>query len=292
VLVTSPRVAVVGSRHAGVEGQRLAEWVARDVVNRGGIVCSGGAIGTDTIAHRAATNRKRPTICVLPSGIDIATPRRNRALFGEISQIGCLVSAYPLGVAARAYHYHDRNALLVSLSDVVIVVRARSKSGSRITAEAALKQGKPLFVVPGSPDDPHALGCLDLIEAGARIYRDGAAVIDAALSETSRAPTKSQSSDAKNTADDVGPERVRATSPASSRERLLDTLSATGRAIVCELSARGGVSTPDAISAALGLTAATVSSELIELELFGLCARPPGGATVELSPAGRRALGR
>jgi DNA processing protein len=256
-LSTPMRIAVVGSRHSGVEGQRLARWVSEEVVLSGGIVCSGGAIGTDTIAHEAAVHRNRPTICVMPSGIDVATPRRNRKLFESIATNGCLVSAYPLGVSARPYHYHARNALLVALSDAVIVVRARAKSGSRITGEAALAQKKPLFVLPGSPDDPHSRGCLDLLEKGARMFRS---------------------------IDDLG-FLVGTKDPAGAPEdeSILGALSLNARTIVIALKEHGGSATADELAQAVGLAPSIVGGELVELELWGVCSRPPGGSVVSLA---------
>lgn len=261
LLATRPIVAIVGSRDVDHDGMRLARQVARDVATRGGIVISGGARGTDAIAHSSALELGRPTISVLPSGIDVASPARNRDLFEEIAASGALVSAYPPGTTARKYHYHHRNQLIAAWADAVIVVRARSKSGSRITATHAMKLGVPLFAVPGVPDDPHSQGCLELLDEGARIYRS-AQSLESILGASSSGG---------------GDDQAGATA--------LPELDGPGRELIEALRELGCRATADELAQKCDLATSFVNAQLVELELWGYCSRQPGSSFITLSRA-------
>ncbi len=159
--------AVVGTRHPDREALRLTDMVVQRKVVRGHTIISGGAIGIDTAAHRSALEKKGKTIVVAPSGIRALTPTSNRNLFDEIiASGGCIISEYPPFSKPRKYHFHRRNGVLAALSNEVIVVRAAKSSGTLITAKAAIKLGKEVFSIPGSPLDPIAEGSNLLLENG------------------------------------------------------------------------------------------------------------------------------
>ncbi len=253
-LLEQPTVAIVGSRSIDADGARLARTISADLARAGAIVVSGGAIGTDTIAHTAALEAGAPTVCVLPCGVDVAAPARNRTLFQQISEDGLLLSAYPRQTKVRKHHYHDRNALLVAISDVVIVVRAGARSGSRISGNQALAQNKPLFVVPGAPDDPTASGCLDLLEdPRSKMFRSIEPIVE--LLELRAGSFGTRDGDT----------------------------TAHPHPIAAALLALGGRATCDAIADELGWDVLRVTAELIELELLGICRRDAGGAEVSLA---------
>lgn len=167
-LPVSPLIGVVGSRAVDHEGTRLCKAIVRDVAAAGVAIVSGGALGVDTLAHEAALGVQTPTVAILPSAFDCATPARNKRLFAKIAKAGALVSEYPPGVGAHRFHFHRRNRLIAAMCDAVLVVRAKVKSGSMITARAAQELGTPLLVVPGSPEDETAEGCNQLLREGAR----------------------------------------------------------------------------------------------------------------------------
>lgn len=160
-------IAVVGSRAVDFEGSRLARQIVRDLASRGVVIVSGGAIGVDTLAHRAALAAGAPTVAFLPASFDKPTPRRNTKLFEEIAAGGgALLTEYPPGVRAARFHFRRRNDLIAAFADAVLVVRADSPSGTMLTARAASRLRRQLFAVPGSPEDDTSRGCLELIRAG------------------------------------------------------------------------------------------------------------------------------
>lgn len=172
-LPCGPRVAIVGSRACSHEGERLAKHFAGELGRAGVAIVSGGAIGIDTMSHRAAVGTRGGTIAVLPCGLDSLTPRRNCKLFEEIvASGGALVTEYPPGVTPRKYHFHRRNEVIAAMADAVVVVRAEARSGTMLTARAAQRFARPLLVVPGSPEDRTAAGCLELLRAGAACVRN------------------------------------------------------------------------------------------------------------------------
>lgn len=160
-------VGVVGTRRPDNEALRLVDHVVRDNSINQHTIISGGAIGIDTAAHEGALRYNAPTVVVSPSGIEALTPRSNLLLFEKIvKNEGLLLSEYLPFSKPRKYHFHRRNMLLAALSNEVVIVRATEKSGTMITAKAALKLNRPLFAVPGSPLDPLSQGCLSLLATG------------------------------------------------------------------------------------------------------------------------------
>ena len=161
-----PAIAVVGSRNASLNGRRLAHDLARDLGAAGFVVVSGLARGIDAEAHRGAL--ATGTVAVLAGGVDVCYPRENAALYARIAgEAGVLLSEAPPGTAPQARHFPRRNRIISGLSRGVVVVEANLRSGSLITARMAAEQGREVFAVPGSPLDPRARGCNDLLRQGA-----------------------------------------------------------------------------------------------------------------------------
>ncbi len=164
--------AVVGTRQPDREALRLTHMVVQRKVVSSHTIISGGAIGIDTQVHQSAIDEGGRTIAVLPSGIHAPSPRSNIALFRDVvDRGGAIVSEYSPFSTPRKFHFHRRNALLAALSEELIVVRARKKSGTLISAKAASDLGRPLFAIPGSPLDPLSEGPNFLIASGeARMF--------------------------------------------------------------------------------------------------------------------------
>ena len=163
-------VAVVGSRRPSSYGLRAALCFSRALAERGYSVVSGLARGIDAAAHRAALSANGRTTAVLAHGMDRVYPSANSGLAQEIvSRGGCLVSEYPPGVPPLRHHFPARNRLVSALSLGVVVVEAKPRSGSLITARCALDQNREVFVVPGAFDDAGYEGSHRLIQQGAKL---------------------------------------------------------------------------------------------------------------------------
>ena len=182
-------VAVVGARNASANGRRLAETLAAELGGRGYVVVSGLARGVDTAAHKGSL--AGGTVAVVAGGLDVVYPQENIGLYEEIAARGALLSEMPPGTVPQARHFPRRNRLISGLALGVLVVEAAPRSGSLITARMALEQGREVFAVPGSPLDPRARGCNDLLRQGAVLTEtadDVEAVLDGMLRSALGAP--------------------------------------------------------------------------------------------------------
>ena len=174
-LPTRPTLAIVGARDASLAGRRFAADLAASLGEAGFAIASGLARGIDAAAHEAALDSG--TIAVLAGGIDQVYPPQNEALQRTIAERGLLLAETPLGTPPIARSFPRRNRIVSGLSLGVIVVEAAERSGSLITAERALEQGREVFVVPGSPMDPRYGGSNTLIRDGAILVRDANDII-------------------------------------------------------------------------------------------------------------------
>jgi len=166
-LLQRETVAIVGARNASALGRRLAAALAKDLAESGFAVASGLARGIDTAAHEGAL--ANGTVAVVAGGVDNIYPPENAALYERIRAEGCIISEMPLGKSPQARHFPRRNRIISGLSRGVVVVEASEGSGSLITANYALEQGREIFAVPGSPLDPRAKGTNRLIREGATL---------------------------------------------------------------------------------------------------------------------------
>lgn len=163
------RVAMVGSRRCSSYGEGIAQHFARDFVAAGLTVVSGAARGIDTNAHKGALRGGGRTAAVLGCGIDIAYPRENRRLLEEIAEHGVVISEYGPGVQPLPAFFPARNRIISGLSEGTLVVEAARRSGSLITAELALSEGRNVYAVPGSIWSASSAGCHHLIQQGAKL---------------------------------------------------------------------------------------------------------------------------
>lgn len=165
-------LAVVGSRKATSYGKWVTEKIVKELTALGITIISGLAIGIDSIAHRTALESNGRTIAVLGNGLDIIYPKRNKELYREIETKGAIVSEYFLGVAPLQYNFPQRNRIISGLSLGVLIVEAQEKSGSLITAQHALEQGKEVFAIPGNINSIFSKGTNKLIKEGAKLVMD------------------------------------------------------------------------------------------------------------------------
>jgi DNA processing protein len=165
-----PAVAVVGSRCATVAGMQIAGEIGRQLAQTGVQVISGFARGIDAGAHWGAIEAGGSTVAVLGAGIEVAYPRQHAALRQRVLQSGCLLTEYSPATAPTPFQFPRRNRLIAALSDAVIVVEARARSGALSTARWAADLGREVLAVPGSIRSQFSLGTNLLIKDGARPY--------------------------------------------------------------------------------------------------------------------------
>ncbi len=163
----TPQIAIVGSRNASASGNKIAFDFAQEFAVSGMTVTSGLAGGIDAAAHAGALAAQNgQTIGILGTGVDVMYPARNKPLAEQMLSRGAIISEFPLGSKAEAWHFPQRNRIISGLSVGILVVEAAENSGSLITARLALEQGRDVFAIPGSIHNPLAKGCHQLIKQG------------------------------------------------------------------------------------------------------------------------------
>lgn len=165
-----PAAAVVGARNCTAYGRQYAEQFASGLSRHGIAIVSGMALGIDGAAQRGALRAGGKTVAVLGCGVDICYPREHIGLYKDILDAGGgILSEYPPGTPPLPGNFPARNRIISGLSDIVLVMEARQKSGSLITADMALEQGKDVYALPGPIDSCLSIGCHRLIQQGAGI---------------------------------------------------------------------------------------------------------------------------
>ena len=258
-LLQRPMVAVVGARNASSLGLRMARRLAENLGATGLVVVSGLARGIDAEAHAAALTTG--TVAVQAGGVDHIYPTENAGLAAEILAKGCLISEQPMGLEPQTRHFPMRNRIISGISKAVVVVEAAAKSGSLITAEAALEQGRDVFAVPGHPFDARAAGCNRLIRDGATLVRNVQDILDQiAVPDLRRAE----------------PEVV-----AAPQNRALRDISALHSQILSRLGP--SPLAEDQLIRDMAVPASVLVPELVTLELDGLILRQSGGLLSRLA---------
>lgn len=168
-----PLVAVIGSRKSSAYGLSCAKRLGYQIATCGGLVVSGLAMGGDAMAMIGAVSAGKPVLGVLGCGVDVVYPKCNRHLYDDVLRHGCLISEYPPGTPPKPGHFPARNRIISGLSLGVVVVEAPQKSGTLITAEFALEQGRDLFVVPGNIGLACCAGSNRLLKEGAALVENG-----------------------------------------------------------------------------------------------------------------------
>ena len=162
-------VGIIGARDGTEYGKMVARTLAKELSEYGISIFSGMAYGIDTAAHEGALLGGGKTYAVLGCGVDICYPAINKKLYSKIQEEGGIISEYPEGSPPLPHHFVARNRLIAGLSDILIVVEAKERSGTFITVDRALEQGKQVFVVPGRITDPLSRGCNKLLMEGASL---------------------------------------------------------------------------------------------------------------------------
>jgi DNA processing protein len=253
-LVERPMVSMVGARNASAAACRFARQLAHALGERGSVIVSGLARGIDTASHDGAL--ATGTIAVIAGGIDIYYPPENEARQRAIAEQGLVLAEQPPGTEPRARHFPYRNRIIAGLTPGTVVVEAAPKSGSLITARYAAEFGREVMAVPGSPLDPRAQGCNQLIRDGATLVQNADDVIEAlGPIGTGLVHQDSRRYEAESHAADAGE---------------------AARRLVVELMSETPVPVDELVRQS-ELPASTVQTVLLELELGGRLDRHAGG---------------
>lgn len=252
-LLDRPAVAMVGARNASAAACRFARQLAQGIGAAGPVVVSGLARGIDSAVHDGSIDTG--TIAVIAGGIDIVYPPENAARQAAIATRGLVVAEQPPGTEPRARHFPYRNRIIAGLSLGTVVIEAAPKSGSLITARQAADYGRDVMAVPGSPLDPRAQGCNQLIREGAVLVQNAGDVLETVGPLYGRS-APSASFVAEPPAEDAGD---------AERDALLRLMSPTAVPV-------------DELIRQSDLPAAIVHTILLELELAGRLERHAGGA--------------
>lgn len=170
LLLQQPQIAMVGSRRASHQGKTIAEDMARALADAGVTVTSGMAMGIDAAAHKGALKGVGKTIAIMGTGPDTIYPYKHRPLHADILNAeGAVITEFFPGVPARAWHFPRRNRLIAAISLGTLVVEAKIKSGTLITANLAADLGRDVFAIPGSLYHSYSEGCHWLIQQGAKL---------------------------------------------------------------------------------------------------------------------------
>ncbi|ARE28673.1 DNA processing SMF protein [Lactococcus cremoris] len=167
-LLKNPKLAFVGSRLAGQSGIKAVQKIITEL-NQSFTIVSGLAKGIDTASHLSAIKTKTPTIAVIGTGLDIFYPLENRKIQEYLAKNQLVLSEYSLGEKPLKYHFPERNRIIAGLSRGVVVVEAKLRSGSLITCERALEEGRDIFAIPGNIADGTSDDCNHLIQQGAKL---------------------------------------------------------------------------------------------------------------------------
>ena len=165
-----PGVAIIGARECSEYGRYVARELGKCLGENQINVISGMAAGIDGISQSAALEAGGKSYAVLGCGVDVCYPKSNRQLYDSLVESGGVISAYPLGTQPLRQLFPPRNRIVSGLADVVVVIEARQKSGTSITVDMALEQGKDIFAVPGRVTDRLSDGCNKMLRDGAHVF--------------------------------------------------------------------------------------------------------------------------
>jgi DNA processing protein len=253
-LLDKPAIAMVGARNASAAACRFARSLAQDLGASGTVIVSGLARGIDTAAHDGAL--ETGTIAVIAGGVDVFYPPENEERQRAIAERGLLIAEQPPGIEPRARHFPYRNRIIAGLTQGTVVVEAAPRSGSLITARYATEFGRDVMAVPGSPLDPRAQGCNQLIREGATLVQNAADVLETIRPFNLRPLAQEKL--------DYGAPSAAPDASETERRKVSDLLSPTPVAV-------------DEIVRQSGLAPAIVQTILLELELAGRLERHAGG---------------
>ena len=263
-----PQIAVIGSRNPTAGGLDHARDFASTLARQGMTITSGLASGIDAAAHTAAMDTGAMTIAVNGTGLDIVYPASSRQVAKRVCAQGAMVSELPLGSPPKRQHFPSRNRIISGLSLAVLVIEAGLNSGTLITARKAAEQGRDVFALPGSLNNPMAKGCHRLIREGARLVETTADIMQelgpVAAELHMEIRQRLQQADSPHEAEEV---------PSKRKPELLDDSDYSAVWAVLGFDPKP----VDTIIEQSGLSAREVSSMLLMMELKGMVKKHDNG---------------
>ncbi len=252
-LLRSPQIAIVGSRRASIQGKRIANEFALGLSNNGVAVTSGLAMGIDSAAHQGALSGNTGTVAVMGTGPEKVYPAKNHKLYEAINNgKGVTVTEFFPGEGPKPWHFPRRNRIIAALSLGTLVVEAKIKSGTLITANLAADMGREVFAVPGSIFHAYSEGCHWLIQQGAKLVIN----INDIINEIGLQP--------EQLGLDVNEQNEKSAANSLATDKLLASVDYDITAI-------------DVIAQRNALSVSQAMASLLEYELRGLVAAVPGG---------------
>jgi DNA processing protein len=251
-LLDKQAVAIVGARNASAAACRFARGLAHELGQNDLVVVSGLARGIDSAAHDGAL--ATGTVAVVAGGIDIFYPPENQARQEALFEEGLVLAEMPPGTEPRARHFPYRNRIIAGMASGTVVVEAAPRSGSLITARLAAEAGREVMAVPGSPLDPRAQGCNQLIRDGATLVQNAADVVEA-----------------------IQPFSSQVRSPPATFEPAAEQLNGDDALGLVEELLGPSPAPVDEIIRLSGATSGAVQMALLELDLAGRLERHAGG---------------
>nr|WP_100010971.1 DNA-processing protein DprA [Lentibacillus sediminis] len=173
-----PALSVIGTRNPSPEALPKTERILGPLINSGWTIISGMAKGVDSHAHQCTLSGRGKTIAVLGGGFGHIYPKQNISLFQQISEQGLVLSEYAASVPPQKHHFPERNRIISGLSFGTLVIEAKERSGTLITVDQALDQGREVFAVPGSPLIPQTKGNHRMIQDGAKLVLEAEDIQD------------------------------------------------------------------------------------------------------------------
>ena len=268
-----PTAAIVGARMCSRYGRVTSFDFGKKLAENGVQVISGMALGIDGAAQEGALAGGGRTFAILGCGADICYPRSNYRLYDQIPDHGGIISEFEPGTKPLPYNFPIRNRLISALADVVIVVEARKKSGSLITVDYALEQGKSVYAVPGRVGDVLSDGCNNLIAQGAGIAWSVETILEElrmqkSLTDAARASRAAAADEMRRTRSEAD----RGDPSKNPREKNIlpegmDPQSEKGKILLC---LENEWRTPEEMSGELKMTVQELNAALGELMLLGL----------------------
>ena len=256
--LTSLQLAIVGSRNPSPAGKETAREFASHLNQYGLTITSGLASGIDAAAHKGALDNNGVTVAVMGTGPDQVYPASHQQLARQIIERGALISEFPPGTPPLAENFPRRNRIISGLSVGTLIVEAALRSGSLITARLALEQGREVFAIPGSIHNPLARGCHQLIRQGAKLVENTQDILEELGALTEAALSRRQTV------------MIPSSGPVALDPQHVNVLNNLGYE----------PTSIDTLVERTGLTAETLSSMLVVLELHNQVVTVPGGSYV------------
>lgn len=175
------KLAVIGTREPTLYGHESLKFILHPLLEREWLIVSGFARGIDTMSHEITVRRHCPTIAILGHGLSYMYPKENRHLYETWNEYILLLTEYPPHYAPKKWYFPKRNRIISGISKGVLVVEAKSRSGTLITADLALEQNREVFALPGPIFIDSASGTNHLIQQGAKLVRNAEDILEEVL---------------------------------------------------------------------------------------------------------------